>query len=53
MTGSRGSRSDSPWFEGFARAVTRPAVWSGARRIATKGPVTQVVRCALEALAPT
>lgn len=47
---ARGSRSDSPWFEHFARAVTSQQVWCGAHRIPTSGPLPQVVQLALDAL---
>lgn len=47
----RGSRADSPWFEGFARAVTAHAVWPGACRLSTAGSLHQVVQAALDALA--
>lgn len=48
---SRGSRSDSPWFEHFARAVTRLTVWEGAARLSTDRPVHEVVQHVLQALA--
>ena len=40
----RGSRSDSPWFENFAAAVTRSPVWEGATRLATDRPLREVVQ---------
>lgn len=46
----RGSRSDSPWFEDFARAVTAPPVWPQAARIATGSTLNEVVQLALDAL---
>ena len=46
----RGSRSDSPWFEQFAAALTRLPVWEGAARLATDRPVHALVQEALRAL---
>lgn len=46
----RGSRSDSPWFENFAAAVTRPPVWDGAARLATDRPLHQIIQAALNVL---
>jgi hypothetical protein len=46
----RGSRSDSPWFENFAAALTRLPVWEGALRLATDRPVHDLVQDALRAL---
>ena len=48
---SRGSRSDSPWFENFARKTTASVVWSGARAIDTNRPLSQVVEAVIEAIA--
>lgn len=47
----RGSRSDSPWFEQFAAALTSLPVWSGATRLATDQPVYALAQAALRALA--
>ena len=47
---ARGSRSDSPWFERFSRAVTAGPVWEQALRIATDGPLHEVVDAVLAAL---
>lgn len=47
----RGSRSDSPWFEQFAAALTSLPVWSGATHLATDQPVYALVQAALRALA--
>ena len=46
----RGSRSDSPWFENFAAAVTHPPVWDGAARLATDRPLHQVIQAAFDIL---
>jgi hypothetical protein len=48
----RGSRVDSPWFEGFARAVTSVPVWTGATRVPTAGPLHRTVQRILAALEP-
>jgi hypothetical protein len=47
---ARGSRSDSPWFEDFAKAVTSIPVWDGAVRIPTAGPLHEVVANVLACL---
>jgi len=47
---ARGSRSESPWFENFARRVTSLPVWEEAIRIPTDPPLSQVVQRALDAL---
>ena len=47
---ARGSRSDSPWFEEFAAAVTRLPVWEGASRIPTGGPLAEVVQRVMDEL---
>jgi hypothetical protein len=39
---SRGSRSDSPWFEHFAATLTRLPVWQGATRLGTDRPIDAV-----------
>ena len=46
----RGSRCDSPWFEGFAAALSNLPVWTGARRIETDGTLTEVGAAVLEAI---
>ncbi|MBI2502722.1 MAG: hypothetical protein HYW07_05760 [Candidatus Latescibacteria bacterium] len=46
----RGSRTDSPWFEQFAAALTSLPVWAGTARLATDRPVHAVVQDALRAL---
>jgi len=48
----RGSRSDSPWFEEFAAALTRLPVWEGALRLATDQPLCDLAQDARRALAP-
>lgn len=45
---SRGSRSDSPWFEDFARKTTASAVWPGAHTVDTNRPLAQVVEGVIE-----
>ena len=47
---ARGSRTDSPWFEEFAEAVTGLPVWQGAARIPTDGPLEGVVQTVLQKL---
>ena len=47
---ARGSRTDSPWFEDFAAAVSGLPVWSHARRISTNQAPTAVVEQILAAL---
>ena len=47
---SRGSRSDSPWFEQFAAALTRLPVWEEAARISTHPPLDQVLQAVLRIL---
>ena len=47
---ARGSRSDSPWFENFARKTTASAVWSGARTIDTNRSLSQVVEAVIESI---
>jgi hypothetical protein len=46
----RGSRTDSPWFESFARSVTAVPVWPGAARISTAGPLHRTVQGILAVL---
>jgi hypothetical protein len=48
--GGRGSRSDSPWFEAFAAAVTALPVWSGAIRIASAPPAHRTAAAIAQAL---
>ena len=48
---ARGSRSDSPWFDDFAAAVTGLPVWEGAVRIPTNQPLRAVTQAILDALA--
>lgn len=47
---ARGSRTDSPWFENFARHVTAAPVWPRAQRLDTEKPIHTVVQAALNAL---
>ena len=47
----RGSRCDSPWFEGFVAALSDLPVWTGARRIGTDGELMGVGATVLEAIA--
>ena len=47
---ARGSRSDSPWFESFANAVTSVPVWDGAIGVPTDGPLHEVVASVLACL---
>lgn len=47
---ARGSRSDSPWFENFARAVTSLPVWKEAVHIPTDRSLTAVVQLVIDLL---
>jgi len=44
---ARGSRSDSPWFDEFARKVTSQPVWEGAAHISTDRPLVEVAQALL------
>lgn len=46
----RGSRSDSPWFEQFAAALTALPVWPGALRLPTDQPPAVLAQHALRHL---
>ncbi len=46
----RGSRSDSPWFEEFAAALTGLPVWEGATRLHTDRPLPALAEDALRSL---
>lgn len=46
----RGSRSDSPWFENFAAALTALPVWPGALRLPAAQPVEILAQHALRHL---
>ncbi len=46
----RGSRSDSPWFEAFAAAMTALPVWSGAVRVPSAPPARYTAAALAEAL---
>ena len=48
---ARGSRTDSPWFESFCRAVGGLPVWEGAVRLPGGDSCNEVVEQALAALA--
>ena len=48
---ARGSRTDSPWFESFCRAVGGLPVWEGAVRLPGGGSGNEVVEKALAAVA--
>ncbi len=48
---ARGSRTDSPWFESFCRAVGRLPVWEGAVRLPGGDSCNEVAEQALAALA--
>ena len=47
---ARGSRADSPWFDGFAARLSASPVWSGAHRLSTDGSIHDVAQQALSAL---
>ena len=46
----RGSRSDDPWFDQFAAAVTRHSIWPGAHHLASAGPAHTILQSALHIL---
>lgn len=48
---ARGSRTDSPWFESFCRAVGGLPLWEGAVRLSGGACCNEVVEKALSALA--
>ena len=48
---SRGSRSDSPWFEKFARKTTSLPVWPGVQTLDTNRPLAPVVEAVIETIA--
>jgi energy-coupling factor transporter ATP-binding protein EcfA2 len=47
---ARGSRSDSPWFEQFARSVTHMPIWRGALRVSTDAPAAAVAESVLSSI---